>query len=344
MLSVAIMGATGAVGQEFLKLLEERDFPYGSLKLLASERSAGKKVAFRGEELTVELLTEDSFEGVDLVLSSAGASVSRKFVPAAVRAGAIVVDNTSAFRMDEGVPLVVPEVNPEALDGHHGIIANPNCSTIQMVVALNPIHQAAKIKRIVVSTYQAASGAGAPAVAELIEHTRLALEGKELPEAQNFPHTLAFNCIPQVDVFVDGGHTKEELKMVNETRKIMSAPEMRITVTTVRVPVLRSHSEAINIETERKLTAAEARELLQKAPGIEVMDDPEANLYPLASTASDTDSTYVGRIREDDSIENGLNIWVVSDQLRKGAALNSLQIAEELIRRGVLAGADPVSP
>lgn len=336
MFSVAIMGATGAVGQELLKLLEERNFPVGSLKLLASERSAGKTMTFKGEPLTIELLTEDSFEGVDLVLSSAGGSVSKQFVPAAVKAGAIVVDNTSAYRMDEDVPLVVPEVNAEALQNHKGIIANPNCSTIQMVVALNPIHQAATIKRIVVSTYQAASGAGAAAMQELIEHSRLALDGKALPEAKKFPHSLAFNCIPHVDVFLENGYTKEEMKMVHETRKIMSAPKMGITVTTVRVPVLRSHSEAINIETEKKLTADQARELLSKAPGIVLRDDPANKIYPLASEATNQDPTYVGRIREDDSIENGLNIWVVADQIRKGAALNSLQIAEAMIEQGLL--------
>lgn len=336
MFSVAIMGATGAVGQELMKLLEERDFPVGSLKLLASERSAGKTMTFKGETLTIELLTEDAFEGIDLVLSSAGGSVSKQFVPAAVKAGAIVVDNTSAFRMDEDVPLVVPEVNADALKNHKGIIANPNCSTIQMVVALNPIHKAATIKRIVVSTYQAASGAGAAAMQELIEHSRLALDGKDLPEAKKFPHSLAFNCIPHVDVFLENGYSKEEMKMVHETRKIMSAPKMGITVTTVRVPVLRSHSEAINIETEKKLTAAEARELLSRAPGIVIRDDPGNKVYPLASESTNQDPTYVGRIREDESIPNGLNIWVVADQIRKGAALNSLQIAEAMIEQGLL--------
>jgi aspartate-semialdehyde dehydrogenase len=286
--------------------------------------------------LTVETLTEDSFEGVDIVLSSAGGSISKQFVPAAVHAGAVVIDNTSAFRMDEGVPLVVPEVNADALAGHKGVIANPNCSTIQMVVALNPIHQAAKIRRLVISTYQAASGAGQAAIDELLEHTRLALDGKPLPAAKKFPHSLAFNCIPQVDVFLESGYSKEEMKMVHETRKIMSAPEMRITATTVRVPVLRSHSESINIETERKLSAAEARRLLESAPGVIVRDDPAAGVYPLASESTNRDATYVGRIREDDSIDNGLNIWVVSDQIRKGAALNSLQIAEIMIERGLV--------
>lgn len=336
MFSVAIMGATGAVGQEFLKLLAERRFPIGSLKLLASERSAGQTRMFKGETLTVETLTENSFEGVDLVLASAGASVSRAFVPAAVRAGAVVVDNTSAFRMDEGVPLVVPEVNADALAVHKGVIANPNCSTIQMVVALNPIHKAAKIKRLVISTYQAASGAGQAGMDELIEHTRLALDGKPLPKAKKFAHSLAFNCIPQVDVFLDSGYTKEEMKMVHETRKIMSAPDMAITATTVRVPVLRCHSESINIETERKITAAEARRLLSEAPGVVVRDDPSASIYPLASESTNQDATYVGRIREDNSIANGLNIWVVSDQIRKGAALNSIQIAEVMIERGLI--------
>lgn len=336
MFSVAIMGATGAVGQEFLKLLEERNFPVASLKLLASERSAGKTCTFKGRTLTVELLTENSFDGIDLVLASAGGSVSKEFVPYAVRAGAVVVDNTSAFRMDEGVPLVVPEVNADALAHHRGIIANPNCSTIQMVVALNPIHKAAKIKRLVISTYQAASGAGQAAMEELVEHTRLALDGKDLPKARKFPHSLAFNCIPQVDVFLDNGYTKEEMKMVHETRKIMSAPDMAITATTVRVPVLRCHSESINIETERKLSAGEARRLLEAAPGVIVRDDPARSAYPLASESTGRDATYVGRIREDESIDNGLNIWVVSDQIRKGAALNSIQIAEVMIEKGLL--------
>ncbi len=336
MISVAVMGATGAVGQEMIKTLDQRDFPCSSLKLLASGRSAGKKLRFRGQEIAVEELTENSFEDVDFVLASAGASISKNFVPPAVAAGAVVVDNTSAFRMDQDVPLVVPEVNPEKIREHKGIIANPTCSTIQMVVALNPIHKAVGIKRIVVSTYQAASGAGAAAMEELIEHTRVALAGHPLPEPQKFAHSLAFNCIPHIDVFLDNGYTKEEMKMVHETRKIMEDPSIGVTATTVRVPVLRCHSESINIETKKKLSANEAREILRKAPGVIVEDDPATKQYPLATHATNQDATYVGRIREDESIPNGLNLWVVADQLRKGAALNAVQIAEILMKEGML--------
>lgn len=336
MFSVAIMGASGAVGVELMKTLERRDFPVERLKLLASGRSAGKTAHFKGEELTIELLTENSFEGVDLVLASAGASVSRKFVPAAIAAGAVVVDNTSAFRMDENVPLVVPEVNADAISRHQGIIANPNCTTIIMLVALAPIHREFGIKRIVVSSYQAASGAGQSAMDELLEHTRLALDGKELPPAKKFAHSLAFNCLPHVDVFLENGYTKEEMKMVHETHKILDDPSVRVTATTVRVPVLRCHSESINIETKRKATPKQIRELLAKAPGITVADDPSKNLYPLATVVAHQDTTYVGRIREDESIENGINMWVVGDQLLKGAALNAVQIAEILVERGLL--------
>lgn len=336
MLSVAVMGATGAVGQEFLQVLENRKFPCDSIKFLASERSAGKKLQFRGKTHTVELLTEDSFEDVDLVLSSAGASVSRKFVPAAVRAGAVVVDNTSAFRMDEGVPLVVPEVNADAIAQHKGIIANPNCSTIIMLVALAPLHRAARIKRVVASTYQATSGAGMAAMEEMIDHTRRVLAGEPQPDPVKFAHSIVFNCIPHIDVFMDNGYTKEEMKMVHETHKIMGDDSIRVTATTVRVPVLRCHSESINIETERKLTPEQAREILRKAPGVTVMDDPEKKIYPMASLVSGKDDVYVGRIREDESVGNGLNLWVVGDQVLKGAALNAVQIAEILVEKGLL--------
>lgn len=336
MLSVAIMGATGAVGHELLRTLENRKFPVDKLKLLASGRSAGRTLHFRGHEHPVELLTEDSFEGVDIVLASAGASVSRKFVPPAVAAGAIVVDNTSAFRMEADVPLVVPEVNPDQIAKHNGIIANPNCSTIIMLVALAPIHREFGIKRIVVSTYQAASGAGQAAMEELLEHTRIALDGKELPPAKKFAHSLAFNCLPHVDVFLDNGYTKEEMKMVHETRKILGDDSIRVTATTVRVPVLRCHSESINIETERKATPQQIRELLSRSPGVVVSDDVAKNLYPLATQVAHLEPCYVGRIREDESIENGINMWVVGDQLLKGAALNAVQIAEILVQQGLV--------
>lgn len=340
MVSVAVMGATGAVGQEMLETLEQRKFPVGELRLLASERSAGKTMKFKGEEHPVRVLSEDSFEGIDLVLSSAGASISKKYVPFAVKAGAVVVDNTSAFRMDPEVPLVVPEVNPEAIRAHRGVIANPNCSTIQMVVAINPIHKAARLKRVVVSTYQAASGAGAAAMEELVDHTRRFLAGEGLPKAEKFAHSLVFNAIPHIDVFLDNGYTKEEMKMVNETRKIMGDESLRITATTVRIPVLRAHSESINLETERKLRAEEAREILRAAPGVVVLDDPAGKGYPMPRDVAHRDETFVGRIREDESIENGLNMWVVADQLRKGAALNAVQIAEILLRDGMLTPRD----
>ena len=334
MVRVAVMGATGAVGREMLKTLEQRHFPYSSIKLLASERSAGTSIQFNGAPHPVQLLTEDSFADVDIVLASAGASVSKKFAPIAARCGAVVIDNTSAFRMDPEVPLVVPEVNPQAAKKHQGIIANPNCSTIQMVVALKPLHDAARIKRIVVSTYQATSGAGQAAMDELIEQTVAKLKGETPPPPKKFAHSIAFNCIPHIDVFLDNGYTKEEMKMINETRKILEDDSIRVTATTVRVPVFRGHSESINIETERKLTARAARELLRRAPGVVVVDDPKTNSYPLAIDAEGMDATFVGRIREDESIENGLNLWCVSDNLRKGAALNAVQIAELLLEKG----------
>lgn len=338
MISVAIMGASGAVGHELLKTLEKRNFPCNNnVRLLASGRSAGKKLHFRGHELTIQELTDKSFEGIDIVLASAGASVSKQFVPAAVAAGAVVVDNTSAFRMDADIPLVVPEVNPGEIAKHKGIIANPNCSTIQMVVAINPIHQAAGLKRVVVSTYQAASGAGQAAMDELVEHTKIALTGAPVPAAQKFAHSLVFNCIPHIDVFLDNGYTKEEMKMIKETHKIMGDSSIRVTATTVRVPVLRCHSESINLETKRKITAAEAREILSKAPGVIVMDDPATKTYPMPAMLAHSDATYVGRIREDESIDNGLNMWVVADQLLKGAALNAVQIAEVLVEKKLLA-------
>jgi aspartate-semialdehyde dehydrogenase len=335
-IAAAIVGATGAVGRELIRILDQRDFPCDSLKLLASERSAGIRLAFRGEECAVAPLTPEAFQGVTLVFSSAGAAVSRSFVPWAIEAGAVVIDNTSAFRMEEGVPLVVPEVNADEINGHQGIIANPNCSTIQMVAALAPIHRAAGIARIVVSTYQAASGAGQAAMEELIEHTRLALEGRPTPAPAHFAHSPAFNCIPHIDVFLENGYTREEMKLVHETRKILNDPALAITATAVRVPALRCHSESVNLQTRKKISAGEVRELLERSPGVRVVDDPANAAYPLALDAAHRDETFVGRIREDDTVANGLSLWIVADQLRKGAALNAVQIGEELIRRGRL--------
>jgi aspartate-semialdehyde dehydrogenase len=331
---VAVAGATGAVGLEMIKTLEQRKFPVGSIKLLASERSEGKELRFNGKPVKVERLTKDSFNGIQVALFSAGASRSLEFAPAAAASGAVVVDNSSAFRMDPEIPLVVPEVNPHAIAQYkkRGIIANPNCSTIQMVVALKPIHDAARIKRIVVSTYQAVSGTGLKAIDELLVQTRALLASQPV-QKKVYPHQIAFNCLPQIDVFLENGYTKEEMKMVNETRKIMEDPTIRVTATTVRVPVVHSHSESVNIETEKKITPQEVRELLSKAPGVKVVDNPALNEYPLAIHAAGRDETFVGRIREDESIPNGINLWVVSDNVRKGAALNAVQIAEILIEK-----------
>ena len=326
---VAIAGATGAVGTEFLKLLEARDFPMKSLRLLASSRSAGSKLKFRGENLEVEELTPKSFKGIDIAFFSAGGSRSKEFAPHAVDSGAVVIDNSSAFRMDEKVPLVVPEINPKQALEHQGLIANPNCSTIQMVVALNPIHRAANIQRVVVSTYQAVSGAGASAMEELKQQLR-AWANDEPMKQEVFPTQIAFNLFPHIDVFQDNGYTKEEMKMVHETRKIMNAPNMQISATCVRVPVLRAHSEAVWVETEKPLSESEARELFEKEPGIVVQDERESGGYPTPWHITETQETYVGRIRKDISHPNGLTFWVVADQLYKGAALNAIQIAEVL--------------
>jgi aspartate-semialdehyde dehydrogenase len=331
--NVAVVGATGAVGNEMIRILEERNFSVGRLKLLASERSLGKSLEYKGKYIPVDVLNENSFGGIQIGLFSAGGSISEKFAPIAAKAGCVVVDNTSAFRMVPDIPLVVPEVNPEEIGQYKnkGIIANPNCSTIQMVVALKPIHDAVRIKRIVVSTYQAVSGTGKKAIEELSLQTQAILNGLE-PAVKVYPHQIAFNCLPQIDVFLDNGYTKEEMKMVNETKKIMNEPSMAVTATTVRVPVFYCHSESVNIETERKITPAEVKQLLAKSPGIKVLDDPSQRLYPLAIHVAGKDDTYVGRIREDESITNGINLWIVSDNLRKGAALNAVQIAEILIR------------
>jgi len=330
---VAVVGATGAVGNEMIKTLEQRNFPVDKLKLLASERSLGVSIEYKGNMIPVEVLKEDSFEGVKIGLFSAGGSVSEKYAPIAAKAGCVVVDNTSAFRMVSDIPLVVPEVNPEAIAQYKtkGIIANPNCSTIQMVVALKPIHDAVKIKRIVVSTYQAVSGTGKKAIEELSLQTRALLSGQE-PVVKVYPHRIAFNCLPQIDVFIENGYTKEEMKMVNETKKIFNDYSIGVTATTVRVPVFFGHSESVNIETEKKITPQEVKALLAKAPGVRVIDDPAKREYPLAIDAAGGDDTLVGRIREDESIPNGINMWVVADNLRKGAALNAVQIAEILIK------------
>lgn len=337
--NVAVVGATGMVGQKMIEVLIERDFPINQLKLLASSRSANRKVEAGGKQHTVEELTAASFAGVEFAFFSAGGDISTEFAPEAVKHGAVVIDNSNAFRMDPSVPLVVPEVNPGSVHGHKGIIANPNCSTIQMVVALKPLQDAVPIKRIVAATYQAVSGAGKEAVDELLDHSRAVLEGKVVvPE--RIPHQgakrnfqLAFNCVPQIDVFVEDGYCKEELKMVNETRKIMGLPKLPVTATTVRVPVVTSHSIAVNVEFSNHLGAAEARDILAGAPGVTLLDDPSDLIYPMPLYAADHDAVYVGRIRPDHSVEHGLNLWVVSDNIRKGAATNSIQIAELLINK-----------
>ena len=331
-LVVAVAGATGAVGREMLKTLEQRAFPAGTVKALASSRSAGTTVPFAGTELTVEEMTEKSFEGVDIALFSAGGSTSKKFAPFAVKSGCVVIDNSSAWRMDPEVPLVVPEVNPEDVDWHKGIIANPNCSTIQMVVALKPLHDAAKIKRVIVSTYQAVSGTGQKAITELETQVRQMFNMKD-PEAKVYPYQIAFNCLPQIDVFSDGDYTFEEIKMIKETNKIMGDDSIRVTATTVRVPVFYGHSESVNIETEKKLTAKDARAILSQAPGVQVYDNPAEKMYPMPIMAAGEDEVFVGRIREDNTIDNGLHLWIVSDNIRKGAALNAVQIAELLMAR-----------
>lgn len=328
-MNVAVVGATGAVGEEMTRILEERKFPVGEFLPLASARSAGKAVTFKGEEYEVEELTHDSFDGIDIALFSAGASRSLEFAPAAVDAGAVVVDNSSAYRMDPGTPLVVPEVNPHAIKLHKGIIANPNCSTIQMVVALKPLHDYARIKRIVVSTYQSVSGTGKKAIDELDRQTRDIFNMREVT-AKVYPYQIAFNCLPQIDSFLETGYTKEEQKMVNETKKIMEDDSIKVSATTVRVPVFYAHSESVNVEFERPISPDKARELLSNAPGVELRDDPAKQIYPLAIDAAGKDPTYVGRIRLDDTVEHGLNMWIVADNIRKGAALNAVQIAEIL--------------
>jgi aspartate-semialdehyde dehydrogenase len=327
---VAVVGATGAVGQRMISILEERNFSITRLIPLASARSVGKEIRFRGKSIKVEELKEDSFEGLDLALFSAGGSISKVFAPLSAKAGCIAVDNSSVFRMEPDIPLVVPEVNPQALNTTSKVIANPNCSTIQMVVALKPIHDQYKIKRVVVSTYQSVSGSGQKAIDELKEQTRALLDKKE-PKSNVYPHQIAFNCLPHIDVFLENGYTKEEIKMVNETRKILEDDNIQVCPTTVRVPVFYSHSEAINVETEKPIRAEDVKKLLASAPGIKLVDDPKNSSYPLAIDAEAKDPVYVGRIRDDISGVNAINFWVVADNLRKGSALNAVQIAELLV-------------
>ena len=333
--AVGIAGATGVVGTTVRGILEERRFPVGELRLLASARSRGKQLTFQGGAHTVAVLGRDSFAGLDLVFFAAGGAASKEFVPAAVAAGATVIDKSSTFRMDPAVPLVVPEVNAAALDGHKGIIATPNCSTIQMVVALKPIYDAVGIERVVVSTYQSVSGSGQRGVSDLERQSAQAVAGDDVT-LDFYPYPIAFNLLPHIDSFLPSGYTKEEQKMVDETHKIFADQSIGMSPTCVRVPVYAAHSEAINVQTKRPLTSAQARELLAAAPGIEVVDDPAQLLYPTPLQATGRDPVYVGRIREDPSVHNGLNFWCVSDNLRKGAALNAVQIAEELVRRELL--------
>jgi aspartate-semialdehyde dehydrogenase len=334
---VGVLGATGLVGTTILELLADRDFPVAELRPLASERSAGKGIEWQGETVTVQAVSEDSIQGLDLVLSSAGGSVSAEWTPQIVEAGATVVDNTSYWRMHDDVPLVVSEVNPDALAGHNGIIANPNCSTMQMVVALKPLYDAVGIERLVISTYQAVSGTGKAAIDELRAQARALVGGYDLPKPQIYPHQIAFNVLAHAGNFADGDdHTDEERKLINETRKILGDPEIKVSATCVRVPVVTGHSEAVNVETREPLHPERARELLATAPGVTVLDDPAAGKYPMAVTAAGTDDVYVGRIRRDAGNERALDMWIVADNLRKGAATNAVQIAELLVERGLI--------
>lgn len=332
---VAILGATGVVGREFMKTLEQRRFPVSDLVLLASDRSAGKTMPFLGQDIVIHETNPESFRGVDIVLASAGAEISREFSPIAAAAGAVVVDNSRAFRMDADVPLVVPEVNLEDAQDHHGIIANPNCSTIQMVVALYPIHQQNPIKRVIVDTYQSVSGTGTPAIEELRSQARSVLSG-EAAAPKVYPHQIAFNVLPHIEPFREDGYSREEWKMLEETRKIMHAPEILVSATTVRVPVEIGHAEAVHIETAAPMTVAEVRGILAGAPGVIVQDDLQSDLYPTPAEVAGRDEVFVGRIRKDVSHPNGLAMWIVADNIRKGAALNAIQIAEAMIERNWL--------
>ncbi len=335
--TVAVVGATGLVGQTMCAVLAERRFPVKQLRLLASGRSAGSVVRWQGQDIVVEETTESSFEGVDLVLISTGTDVSKRFSPAAVKAGAVVVDNSAAFRLEDWVPLVVPEVNPDDVAWHKGIVANPNCSTIQMVVALNPIHKVNPIKRIVVDTYQSVSGTGKEAVDELRQQVDLYARGREAEIApKTYPYQIAFNLFPHIDVWMEDGSCREEWKMVRETRKIMHLPDVRMVATTVRVPVFFAHSEAVHVELTEPMTPDEAREVLAGAPGVVVQDDLGSNLYPMPLPAQGHDEVYVGRIRRNDVFDNGLSLWVVADNIRKGAATNAVQVAEVLAQKGLL--------
>ena len=331
--TVAVVGATGAVGTQMIRLLAERNFPIKELRLLSSRRSAGKQIVVNGKTYIVQEATPASFEGVDIALFSAGGSVSATLAPEAVKRGALVIDNTSHFRMDENVPLVVPEVNPEAMFNHQGIIANPNCSTIQMVVALKPIHELYGLKKVIVSTYQAVSGTGQSAIEELSEQIKDTAAGKPLKESV-YPYPIAGNLIPQIDSFLENGFTKEEMKMINETKKIFEDDQIEVTATCVRVPVMRGHSESVYIETNQPFDVKEVVQVLHKADGVVVQDNPSGKLYPMPLFAEGKGETFVGRIRKDLYTANGLNLWVVSDNLLKGAALNAVQIAETYIKKG----------
>jgi aspartate-semialdehyde dehydrogenase len=326
---VAIVGATGAVGAELIQLLEQREFPLRGLKLLASAKSAGKTFKFKGEEIPIETLSKDSFRSVDIALFSAGASISREFAPAAVSAGAVVIDNSSAFRMEQDVPLVVPEINPADIQKHRGIIANPNCTTIIALMALYPLHKVFRVKRVIASSYQAVSGAGAKAIRELSLQSKAFFSG-EAAEAEVFPYPIAFNVLPQVDIFLDNGYTKEEVKFVNESRKIMHHPTLRASITCVRVPVFRAHSVAMHAEFKEPVSVEQARDVLAKFQGLDLVDDPGAKRYPMPLMVAGQNNCQVGRIRADSALDNGLAFWVCGDQLLKGAALNALQIAEAL--------------
>jgi aspartate-semialdehyde dehydrogenase len=332
---VAIVGATGMVGQEFARVLEQRNFPIESIRLLASDRSAGKKLFFSHKEIVVEETTPESFKDVDIALFSAGSEASRYFSPIAAQSGAVVIDNSSAFRMDPKVPLVVPEINPEDIKTHRGIIANPNCSTIQLVVALYPLHKVNPIKRIVVTTFQSVSGTGTAAVDELTLQSKQMLNGKAV-NPHVYPHQIAFNVLPEIDVFLDNAYTKEEWKMMEETRKIMHASDIAISATCARVPVFIGHSQAVNVEFSEVMSPDEARRILAQAPGVKLLDDPTISLYPQPWSAAGTDEVFVGRIRRDSSHDNGLVMWVVADNIRKGAALNAIQIAEVIVDSGWL--------
>ncbi len=333
-LVIAVVGATGAVGREMLKILEERNFPADKVRALASAKSAGMKLPFKNKELVVEELKEDSFQGTHFALFSAGGGTSKEFAPKAAEAGCVVVDNSSAWRMDPEVPLIVPEVNSEDLAKHKNIIANPNCSTIQMVVVLKPIHDAGTIKRVVVSTYQAVSGSGQKAIDELQTQVR-ALFNMQETECNAYPYQIAFNCLPHIGAFLDNDYTEEEMKMINETKKILNDSSIQVTATTVRVPVFYGHSESINIETQKKISAKEARAILSQMSGVKVLDNPKEKIYPMPLHSAGEDDTYVGRIREDNTVENGLDLWVVADNIRKGAALNTVQIAESILQQGL---------